>query len=196
MTKAARARPSFEFVLDRDWRIASISQDAAAWSGSTPEALTGRDSRDVWGPESEAMTRAVEAAFAARESSTLEKPSLMVPGRWLRVDVEPAKQGARVRYEDITSRIGLGAGPAEIVVLDRKGVIVAANTAWRTGAALLGLELADAGVGAPYVKVAKAIVPRTNEAALQSRLEELFSGQLAEFEATFSQDAADHLERR
>jgi len=196
MPRAARLPPSFEFSLDREWRITSISEGAAAWSGSTPHDLVGRDSREVWPPEPESLTRAIEAAFAHRESSTLEEPSLVVPGRWLKVDVEPSKDGARVRFNDITARIGLGGGPAEIVVLDRGGVIVAANAAWRVGAVLLGLNLADAGVGASYVTVAKTLVPRTDEVALRGRLEELFSGRLSEFEATYSQGGDEHLERR
>ncbi|HEY1427012.1 MAG TPA: PAS domain-containing protein [Caulobacteraceae bacterium] len=186
----------FEFTLDRDWRITSISEAAAAWSGSTPDDLIGRSSREVWPPEPRSLTEAIEAAFAGGPGAPVEQPSLAIPGRWVRVDVEPSNGGARIRFEDITSRIGLGPGPAEVILVDRNGVIVAVNAAWRAGIVALGLKLADADVGARYATVAKAIAPRTDEVAFRSRLEELFAGRIQEFEATFSQDGSHRSERR
>jgi signal transduction histidine kinase len=186
----------FEFTLDRDRRITGISEAAAAWFGFTPDDLVGRDSREVWPPETRLLTEAIEGAFADGASSTFEQPSLAIPDRWLKLHVEPSRGGVRVRFEDITSRIGFGPGPAEIVLLDRTGVIVATNAAWRSGIVAFGLKLADTGVGARYVAVAKAVVPETDEIAFQNRLEELFSGRLQEFEATFSQDGAYRSERR
>jgi signal transduction histidine kinase len=186
----------YEFTLDRDWRITSISESAAVWSGSAPDALVGRSSRDVWPPEPAELTKAIEAAFAGGQSSTVEHPSLAIPGRWVRVDVAPSKGGVRIRFEDITERTRLGPGPAEIALLDRSGVIVAVNAAWRVGVIALGLTLAEASIGMRYVAVAKAIAPRTDEAALQNRLEALFCGRLQEFEATFSQGGSHRSQRR
>ncbi|HEY1447051.1 MAG TPA: PAS domain-containing protein [Caulobacteraceae bacterium] len=193
---ASASGRDLEFTLDRNWRITSISKGAAAWSGFAPEDLVGRSSREVWPPEPRALTEAIEAAFAGGASSTVEHPSLAIPGRWVKVDVDPSKDGARLRFEDITSRASFGPGPAEIALLDRNGVIVAVNAAWRAGVVGFGLKLADDGVGSRYAAVAKSVAPKTDEVAFQNRLEELFSGRLQEFEATFTQDEAGLSQRR
>jgi signal transduction histidine kinase len=185
-----------EFTLDRDWRITSISEGAAAWSGFAPDDLVGRSSREVWPPEPRQLTEAIEAAFADGASSTVEHPSLAIPGRWVKVDVEPAKDGARIHFEDITSQVRFGPGPAEIVLLDRNGVIVAANAAWRAGILAHGLEIAHAGVGSRYAAVAKTVVPKTDAVTFQNRLEELFTGRVQEFEATYSHVEPHRSERR
>src|SRR5215472_9463862 len=80
-----------------------------------------------------------------------------------------------------------GLGPAEVVLLDRRGVIVAANGAWRAGIGALGLSQAEAGVGARYAEVAKVVVLKTDEIDFQNRLNRLFFGRSPMFEATFSQ---------
>jgi signal transduction histidine kinase len=187
-SRASAGGPGFEFTLDRDWRITSLSEGAATWFEFAPGDVVGRDSREVWAPAPTPLAEAIEAAFADGASSTVEQPSLAIPGRWLLVHVVPSKGGARIRFEDITSQVRFGPGPAETALLDRHGVIVAVNAAWRAAIAALGLKRADAGVGARYTAVAKAVDPKSDEVALQSRLEELFSGRLQEFEATFSQD--------
>jgi len=108
-------------------------------------------------------------------------------------------EGAHIRFEDITSEeppAMLDHGAAEIVLLDRHGVIVAANPAWRVGVVALGLKLTNAGVGARYAAVAKVIVPATDEILFANGLDELFSGGVSEFEATFTQETPAGKSRR
>ena len=189
----------FEFTLDRGWRITSITDSAAAWAGSTAEELLGRDGHDINPASTRLLAKPVEAAIKGA-TSRLEHPSTHVPGRWVRVEVGPFRGGARIRFEDITPEVAardapeppdeaapFGAGPAEIVLLNRRGVIVATNAAWRAGIAAQGISQPDAGVGMRYAAVAKVVVPRTDEPTFESRLEELFVGRVAMFEATFSQ---------
>jgi signal transduction histidine kinase len=194
--------PSLEFTLDRDWRITSITDSAAAWAGSTVTELLGRDGHEINPAATRLLAEPLAKAFSDGLTSTLEQPSTHVPGRWVRVEVAPVEDGARVRFEDITPRARPLGGDhdaelaAEIALLDGRGVIVSVNAAWRAGIVALGLELADLGVGARYADVAKAIVPSTDEVAFQSRLDELFSGKVAQFEARFSQATPDGAKRR
>jgi len=51
-------------------------------------------------------------------------------------------------------------------------------------------------VGARYADVAKTIAPRTDPTQLQNRLNELFTGKVARFEATYSQATRDGEKRR
>jgi two-component system, NarL family, sensor kinase len=192
----------FELALDRDWRIISITESAAAWAGSTVDDLIGRQCQDLNPAATRLLNGPIEAAFARGVTSTLEHASTHVPGRWVRIEVAPSKGGARVRFEDITAPdsaddvVGPAEGPAEIVLLDQQGVIVSANAAWRAGIVALGLELSNFGVGSRYVDAAKTIVPKTDKAAFGARLDALLSGEVSQLEATFSQDGADGKKRR
>jgi signal transduction histidine kinase len=201
----------FEFTLDRNWRITSITPSAAAWAGSTVGDLEGRDGRGLNPLATKILADGVEASLATGAISTSERPSSHVPGRWVRIEIGPHGDGVRVRFEDITTEVAarqsmeppdefgpavLGAGPVEIVLLDRQGVVVATNAAWRAGIAALGLNQTDVGVGARYVDVAKIVVPETDEITFSSRLDELFSGRASTFEATFSQKTREGSTRR
>jgi signal transduction histidine kinase len=178
-----------------------MTPEAAAWCGGTVAEFIGVDSRE-W-PTPPPFDEAIKVALTKGAASTVEYESLVAPGRWVEVDIEPFKRGARVRIRDVTAHVlakqslapadvlGLGGGPVEIALLDRRGVIVATNAAWRAGIATLGLNQAAAGVGARYARVAKAIAPSTDEVTLQNRLEELFCGRVSAFEATFSQKTAE-----
>jgi PAS domain S-box-containing protein len=208
------ARPhaeGFEFTLDRSWRINSITPSAAAWAGASVENLIGRDCRSLNPQATELLADRVQAAYVTGAVSTSEQPSSHVPGRWVRIEIGPLGDGVRIRFEDITSEVAarqlaepleesapvaLGAGPVEIVLLDEQGVIVATNAAWRAGIAALGLSQTDAGVGACYANVAKAVVPKTDEATFPRRLARLFSGRVSTFEATFSQTTREGSTRR
>jgi len=202
---------AFEFTLDPDWRIVSITKSAAAWAGSTVDDLVGRDGRGLNPLATKSLAGGVEAALATGAVSNFEQPSTHVQGRWVRIEIGPHADGVRVRFDDITSEVAarqllepfeeagpepLGEGPVEIALLDRRGVIVATNTAWRAGIAALGLNQCDAGAGARYSDVAKTIVPETDDAAFPLRLEDLFCGRVSAFEATFNQRAKEGYVRR
>ena len=196
---AAAGRQLFEFTLDRDWRVMEASEGVAAWAGSTVGDLIGKDSREAWAAPPEEVVKAMEAAFSGDGGATLELQSFAVPGRWSRVQIEPHPDGARVRFEDITSQatsaspvapeswdaLALGTGSAEIVLLDRRGVIVSANGAWHAASATSGLEIVNAGIGARYAAVVKAALPGLDEVAFQGQFADLVAGRLAEIASTF-----------
>ena len=201
---AQASRRAFEFTLDRDWRFTGVSEGAAAWGGSFASDLIGRDSRKAWAAPPEQVVRAMEAAFAGTGGATLELQSFAVPGRWSRVEIEPHPDGARVRFEDITSEVAqgespataedgdalaLGAGAAEIVLLDRQGVIVSANRAWHAAVAALELHLPRSGIGAHYAGIGrllgKASVPEMDEVAFQRQWDDLVAGRSSQIAATY-----------
>ncbi len=191
----------FEIIIKPDWRVRWISSDAAAWFGSTPAELIGADSRERWPPPAP-LAEAVEAALTRWVTSTVQYASLTVPGRWVEVDVEPREAGVGIRFRDITSRVlaeqsleaqgdlrhpSLGSGPAEIVLLDGRGVILAANGAWRASLAAHGMRLANAGLGALYADVCKAALGGDfDELEFQKRLDETLVGRSPQFEATYT----------
>jgi signal transduction histidine kinase len=214
--RAARAASStadqvFEFTLDRDWRIISITDAMAAWCGSVPNQLLGRDSREALPPVQQPVAVALEGAFEAGATTILEQASQLAPGRWVRIEIEPNEVGARFRLEDITARVSadrtahrserpgaynIGVGPAEIAILDRRGVIVAANQTWRAAVASQGLDVPSAGLGMAYADLCKAAIPRLDRDALQQRLEPLLSGRVSMFEATYKLDTPHGRELR
>ena len=199
MTLAPGARGSsspagdFEFTLDRDWRITSITSAAAAWCGSTVENLLGRNGREINPAATTLLGDMIDGALHHGRAARREQPSSHVPGRWVRIEVTPIETGARIRFEDVTGQTsrkeaaadGRALRPAEIVLLDQQGVITAANAAWRAAVVAQGLELANAGIGARYATVGKTLAKGIDEVALQARLDELISGRLQQFEATY-----------
>jgi signal transduction histidine kinase len=188
----------FEIIVDRDQRIRQITQDAAAWCGSTPVELLGVDGRDRW-PTHPQVDAAIETALSNGAASTVVYASLIAPGRWVETHVEPFDDGARIRFRDITARVleqsrgtaddldhpNLGEGPTEIVLLDPSGVIVSANSAWHAASATSGLQIAKNGVGATYVAVAKTALPEMDEVAFQRQFDDLVSGRSAQIAETY-----------
>jgi PAS domain-containing protein len=191
---------SFEFTLDRNWRITSISESGAAWAGRPAADIVGLDPRKAWSGVPKDAADAIEAAFAGRGSATIQGRSLTIPGLWSRFDIEPSPDGARVRYEDITARVtseqpleaaddvpefGPGLGPAEIAVLDRQGIIIGANSAWR---AAFATKIAGVGVGMRYLDVVQAAVSGLDQAFAPQQIDALLSGRFARAEAIHQLD--------
>jgi signal transduction histidine kinase len=199
----AESDPGLEYTLDREWRFTSITKGAAAWAGSTVQDLIGQDGREVNKAVTTVLAEPIEAALTRGLASTVEIPSIYVPGRWVRIEVAPSEGGARVRFEDVTSGTTTDAvhappreGPVEIALLDGRGVIVSTNALWRAGIVALGLELANSAVGARYIDVAKAVYPPTDTYAFSQRMDALFSGRIPELEATYDQDTPGGKKRR
>jgi signal transduction histidine kinase len=197
---ASSGVPAFEFSLDPDWRITDITADAAAWCGSAGHELIGCDSREVWAPPQKPVAEAMAAAFASGATTTLEQPSLVAPGRRVRIEIAPSQGGVRFRFEDITAGLtearglqqsehagsySLSAGPTEIAILDAKGAIVAVNAAWRSAMAAHCRDIADGGLGMAYVDVCKAAWPDLDKQALRTQLKPLLMGRLPNLKATW-----------
>ena len=200
----------FEIIIGPDERILQITRDAAAWCGSTPIELLGVDGRELW-EKPQPLAEAFEAALLRGHASTVVYASLVAPGRWVETHVEPYDDGARIRFRDVTSRLAaeqsrrtpndldhpsLGAGPAEIVLLDQRGVVVAANAVWRASFAAHKIRLPDAGVGARYTDVARAALgDEFDEGSFGPRLDETLKGG-SQLEATYNVETPQGRELR
>jgi signal transduction histidine kinase len=199
-SQAQKSAPVLAFTVDQNYRSTDITPEGAAWCGGTVADFIGIDARDRC-PTPPQLHQAIEAALTQGLESTLEYESLMVPGRWVEVGVAPVAGGARVRFQDISSRAAgkgsldwsedswqpsLDSAPAGIVLLDRRGVIVATNAAWRARIAQIGLDQADSGVGARYAEVVKAAAPNTEETGFERRLMDFLVSGDPLFETTFS----------
>jgi signal transduction histidine kinase len=118
--------------------------------------------------------------------------------------------GAKIRFRGITPRVhaeeskgpddaghpSLDHGPAEIVLLDARGVILSVNAAWRASLAAHAIKLANDGVGARYVDVCKAALPKLDEASLETELRKLLAGSVPQMEGTYTLETADGAELR
>jgi signal transduction histidine kinase len=191
---------AFEFVIDRDWRVQSTTPKAAKWAGLGPQELVGVDQHQR-APLKPPLFDAIATAFRTGAPVTAEFPSVLIPGRWVRLQVDPTPENARVGFQDITSQVraeqppratsdlgypSLNEGPAEIALLDQQGVIRSVNAAWRASVAAHAVKLANDGVGARYVEVCKATLPDLDEVALERELRKLLLGDMPQMDGTYT----------
>jgi signal transduction histidine kinase len=191
---------TFEFTLDRSWRFTSVSDSMVRWAGRAAEDLVGLDPRRVWAGVPKEVAEAVEAAFAGTASASLQMRSMTLPGLWTRFEIEPAAEGARVRYKDITAQVaaertiqgaddpadfGLGLGPAEVALLDPRGVILQVNGAWRTAFATHRSDIANAGVGMAYLDLIQATASARHELVARLQIDALLAGWVPRAEAIY-----------
>jgi two-component system, NarL family, sensor kinase len=163
------------YTIDTDWRITHINPQAASFLGGTAETLVGRSIWEV-APELRDLGRETDLVRAMQERVPirLERRSVMTPDRWLAINCYPWTEGLSVFFRDITRRkcaeIALrrmqellqrtmDALSAQIAILDEKGVVVAANAAWRRSSGSTGC-----GVGRDYLAACPAIVPNPAQA--------------------------------
>jgi len=150
---------AFEFVIDRSWRVQRTTPKAAKWAGLGPQELVGAEQHQR-APQKPPLFDAIATAFKTGARVTAEFPSVLIPGRWVRLQVDPTPEDARVGFQDITARVraehpprttdaydypSLNEGPAEIALVDQQGVIRSVNAAWRASVAAHGVKLADDG---------------------------------------------------
>ena len=192
--------PAFEFVIDRSWRVRSTTPKSAKWAGLEPQELVGAKQHQR-APLKPPLFDAIATAFKTGEPVTSEFPSVLIPGRWVRLQIDPTPDVARVRFLDITSRVRSehpprtagdfdyptpNEGPAEIALLDQQGVIRSVNAAWRASVAAHGVKLANDGVDARYVDVCKATLPELDEVSLERELQRVLGGRTPQMEGTYT----------
>lgn len=147
--------------VDNNYIITDANPIAAEWFGMRLENIVGRQFAEV-APKSpmKMLSNAIERSiFFDRQLQSFGRPD-----RLLDLHVYPTEDGAMIFFQDITEhkdaareREGktallrsLDAVTAQILVLDRRGSIVAANSAWQSFAAHHGL-VPDNGEPANYL---------------------------------------------
>jgi signal transduction histidine kinase len=183
------------YAVDGDGKVAAINPRAMAWLGGDPgEAMVGRDAEEVlYAPE--AISPHVRRSIELMTPLNIEVPSTLYPGRWVELRTHPTDAGTSVFFCDITKRKSaelakrdtqellqstLDALSAQVTILDRRGVIVAVNAAWRRFAWRSGFRAANAGIGGNYLAVCDASSPSCPEAAeLATGLRAVIAGSTA-----------------
>jgi signal transduction histidine kinase len=196
-----------------------MSTAAARWLGITDMTrFVGFDLRARVPVPSQAF-EAIALTLSEQRPSHGAFPSVFRPDRWIEFQTFPTKTGVLVRFRPaMGSQPVVGEAsrrrktappepaqdiqwpapdsqPKEIALIDSRGIIVSVNKAWRAACAAHGVTLADDGVGARYVDVAKAAVADLDKALLQKALGDLLSGASAELEATYRASLAGELRR-
>ena len=162
------------FTVDRQWQITYVNRKAATYYQDDPRHLVGRSLWEVapqlLGTEFETRLREV---LDRRRPLRMERQSLTYPGRWFHVACHPWADGLSIFFSDITARkqaeltarrtqellqLTMDALPAQIAILDQRGVVIAVNTAWRRFIADAGVG-EGARVGADYVAMCAAAIP-------------------------------------
>jgi signal transduction histidine kinase len=198
-------------MIDRNWRVRSTTPRAAKWAGLGPQELVGTDQHQR-APLKPPLFEAIAKVFKSGAPATVEFPSLLIPGRWVRLQIQPTPDGAHVRFHDITAEVraehspevpddpghpSLSDGPVEIVLLDERGVIASVNSAWRASLAAYGVKVADDGVGIRYIDVCKATtLPEPDVVALERELGKLLEGSVPQVEGTYAIGSGEARELR
>jgi two-component system, NarL family, sensor kinase len=180
-------------TIDRAWRVTSISPQAAAWFGVTPSEILGADGR-LHLPLNPPVFEALKSSMALRETWHAKAPSVLRPGLWLEIQVLPLETGAAVYFQPVTGeRLNqlidgsagepqlLGAGAAEVALLDERGLIVSANATWRSAMAARTPNRRSPGVGASYVEACRQLIPDLDALALRLALNQLAQRKLQTF---------------
>jgi signal transduction histidine kinase len=188
LTAGEGAAPSSRALgLGREGRIVRVAPEAAGWTGVERGSGPGC-AREATIPR--AMLGAEETALRIGRPSELSIGSPFQPGVYLELEVEPADGGADVYFRDggretggeptaqslDAMEYGVSAGSVEMALLDRFGVIVSVNSAWRETFAALQSAGGTFGVQTPYEEVCRRIIPDLDTRALRKAIRSLLAG--------------------
>ena len=210
----APVRPSRRSIsIDEQWRIVSVTADAANWIGRPEDELVGLDVREVM-PMPRSVVEAVGFSLTTGRSSAVQTPAARRPGRWMEFHVEPLHGAVKLRFWDITEArlrhlrelvdaeagrddlLLSDVGSTELALLDEHGVVVSANETWRTAFANRTVSGHAAGVGARYLDICRRVMVDFDEAALAAALEALASGNSSGFTRAYRIRTAEGLRWR
>jgi signal transduction histidine kinase len=210
----APVRPSRRFVrIDEQWRIESVTAEAAHWIGAPELALIGLDVREAMSLP-RAVADAVSFSLTTGRSAAVQTPAPGRLGRWMDFHVEPLGGAVKLRFWDVTEaslrqlreqadadagRADLplaDAGSTELALLDENGVIVSVNEAWRTVFANRTVQGHAAGVGAPYLDLCRQVIVGFDEEPLSAGLKALASGESPGFTRAYRIRTAGRLRWR
>jgi signal transduction histidine kinase len=210
----APVRPSRRFLrIDEQWRIESVTSEAAHWIGAPEGDLIGVDVREAMSMP-RAVTDAVSFSLATGRSAAVQTPAPGRLGRWMDFHVEPLGGAVKLRFWDITEaslrqlreqveaeagRADLplaDAGSTELALLNDKGVVVSANEAWRSVFANRSVQGCVAGIGAPYLELCRQVIVGFDEEPMNAGLKALASGESTGFTRAYRIRTAGRLRWR
>ena len=168
MSELLESMSDCHFTLDHSLRITSINAATLRWCGRSRDEIIGRSYLDLVGHK-DACVAAVVQAVEQRDPFHGEMRSGLRPDRFIDLRAFPTPEGANVYFTDNTDRAlahraaleerelfqaSLDALTKQIVILDERGCIVAANRAWRQRVDATGSGSAVHHIGARYLDIA------------------------------------------
>ena len=197
-------------AIDRAWRVAGLTRQAAAWLSLGERQSLGLDLRDRMSVPPP-LADAIEAGFAMGRPSQVEIAGGAEGDRWFECQVYPYATGAHVIFSDVTEhRLAeqavesandllqgvADALTAEIIVFDEAGVVVSLNAAARASIGALGQLGAPGAVGALYVEVCRQMIPGLEEEVLLRGLDDLIAKKSRTFAHVYAAASSGGSRRR
>jgi len=198
------------FTVDRQWRITYVNPKAAAYYRQDADGLVGRSLWEV-APQlvgTDIETRLREVLDRGRPLR-MERQSLTYRDQWFHVACYPWADGLSIFFSNITARktaeltvrrtqellqLTLDALPAQIAILDERGVVIAVNAAWQRFAEQTGVREAVRGVGANYAVICAAAVPDALEAERAAKaIQAVLRAERQEFRLEYSRPSLQGL---
>jgi len=197
-------------ALDLEWNITYINAIAEDMFRQGSGALTGKN---LWQEFPLAVNKAFYNAYyealKAQRHIRLEDYSADL-NRWLEIDIYPSQSGVTIYFRDISEqRLAeietkkeeennrvliermsaiLNTLPANIALLDDKGLIVEVNECWKEFAEENGFIRKDYGVGMGYMEISKEVFgyDKKDEDIVATGVKEVLKRKVKEFEYEYS----------
>jgi two-component system, NarL family, sensor kinase len=192
-------------TIDHDCRVTFVNDGAARWLGQDPTRIVGRTLAEAM-PDlaGEDVAMPLRQAIDQRAPFHIERKSAARSGRWIEVHGYPWADGQSIFFRDITRRktaedglrraqallqATMDALSAHIVVVDERGIITAANAAWRRA----GHQDEHAGarhrLGSHYLAACHAGIAPSDFKTMAQGLRTVVEGKKREFRMHYSRRA-------
>jgi two-component system NarL family sensor kinase len=191
------------FAIDSDGYISDVNRQAAAWLGADVAKLRGQHYANVPAARNDADIRAALASvLEAGEVSIMERQFRTWPNRWLELRAYPWNGGINVFFRDVSDQkaaetetgvshallqAAMSAMASQIAVLDTKGSIVFANSAWGRCGMPGGIAEQHRRIGGNYLLACEAAAATCCDAKrIGNGLRSVLSGAVPEFKSEYS----------
>jgi two-component system, NarL family, sensor kinase len=189
-------------TIDHECRVTFVNDGAARWIGQDPAQIVGRTLGEAL-PDlaREDVAMPLRQAIDQRAPFHIERESAARSGRWIEVHGYPWADGQSIFFRDITRRKTAEAGlrraqallqatmdalSAHIVVVDERGIITAANAAWRRAGQQDGHPGARHRLGSHYLAACHAGIAPSDFKTMAQGLRAVVEGKKREFRMHYS----------
>jgi two-component system, NarL family, sensor kinase len=192
-------------TIDYECRVTFVNEGAARWIGQDPAQIVGLKLGEAM-PDlaGEDVALPLRQAIDRQVPFHIERKSAAKSGHWIEVHGYPWADGQSIFFRDITRRKTAEAGlrraqvqlqatmdalSAHIVVVDERGIITAANAAWRHVGQQDGHAGARHRLGSHYLAACHAGIAPSDLKAMAQGLRTVVEGKKREFRMHYSRQA-------
>ncbi len=192
-------------TVDHECRVTFVNEGAARWIGQDPAQIVGRTLGEAMPDLAvEDVATALRQAIDRQAPFHIEGKSAATSGRWIEVHGYPWADGQSIFFRDITRRktaedglrraqallqATMDALSAHIVVVDERGIITAANAAWRRVGQQDGHAGARHRLGSHYLAACHAGIAPSDFKTMAQGLRAVVEGKKREFRMHYSRQA-------